>query len=84
MRHDFVYETDGAVVKVDAFAQREALGMTAKSPRWAMAFKYEAERVETKLLDILIQVGRTGVLTPVAALEPVVVSRQPGGPRDLA
>ena len=74
IRHDFVYETDGAVVKVDAFAQRESLGMTAKSPRWAMAFKYEAERVETRLLDILIQVGRTGVLTPVAALEPVVVS----------
>ncbi len=74
MRHDFVYETDGAVVKVDDFAQRESLGMTAKSPRWAMAFKYEAERVETKLLDILMQVGRTGVLTPVAALEPVVVS----------
>ncbi|MDQ3199578.1 MAG: NAD-dependent DNA ligase LigA [Verrucomicrobiota bacterium] len=74
VRHDFVYETDGAVVKVDAFTQRESLGMTAKSPRWAMAFKYEAERVETKLLDILIQVGRTGVLTPVAALEPVVVS----------
>ena len=74
IRHDFIYETDGAVVKVDAFAQRELLGMTAKSPRWAMAFKYEAEQVETKLLDILIQVGRTGVLTPVAALEPVVVS----------
>jgi DNA ligase (NAD+) len=74
IRHDFVYETDGAVVKVDAFTQRESLGMTAKSPRWAMAFKYEAEQVETKLLDILIQVGRTGVLTPVAALEPVVVS----------
>ena len=74
MRHDFVYEMDGAVVKVDSFAQRESLGMTAKSPRWAMAFKYEAERVETKLHDILIQVGRTGVLTPVAALEPVVVS----------
>ena len=74
VRHDFVYETDGAVVKVDSFAQRESLGMTAKSPRWAMAFKYEAERVETKLLDILIQVGRTGVLTPVAALEPIVVS----------
>src|SRR5262249_3908693 len=74
LRHDFVYETDGAVVKVDAFAQRESLGMTAKSPRWAMAFKFEAEQVETKLLDILIQVGRTGVLTPVAALEPVFVS----------
>lgn len=74
IRHDFVYETDGAVVKVDAFTQRESLGMTAKSPRWAMAFKYEAEQVETRLLDILIQVGRTGVLTPVAALQPVVVS----------
>ncbi len=74
VRHDFPYETDGAVVKVDSFAQRESLGMTAKSPRWAMAFKYEAERVETKLLDILIQVGRTGVLTPVAALEPVTIS----------
>ena len=74
IRHDFTYETDGAVVKVDDFAQRESLGMTAKAPRWAMAFKYEAERVETKLHDILIQVGRTGVLTPVAALEPVVVS----------
>ncbi|MGI8957507.1 MAG: NAD-dependent DNA ligase LigA [Chthoniobacterales bacterium] len=74
VRHGFVYETDGAVVKVDSFAQRESLGMTAKSPRWAMAFKYEAEQVETKLQDILIQVGRTGVLTPVAALEPVFVS----------
>ncbi len=74
VRHDFVYETDGAVVKVDDYAQRVALGMTAKAPRWAMAFKYEPEQVETKLLDILTQVGRTGVLTPVAALEPVTVS----------
>ncbi len=74
VRHDFVYQTDGAVVKVDLLAQREALGFTAKSPRWAIAYKYEAERVETRLHDILIQVGRTGVLTPVAALEPVFVS----------
>jgi DNA ligase (NAD+) len=74
IRHDFAYQTDGAVVKVDAFSQREILGFTAKSPRWAIAFKYEAERVETRLLDILVQVGRTGTLTPVAALEPVVVS----------
>src|ERR1041385_3735789 len=74
VRHDFVYQTDGAVVKVDSFSQREVLGFTAKSPRWGIAFKYEAERVETKLLDILVQVGRTGTLTPVAALEPVVVS----------
>jgi DNA ligase (NAD+) len=73
LRHDFPYQTDGAVIKVDAFDQREILGFTAKSPRWAIAFKYEAERVETRLLDILIQVGRTGILTPVAALEPVTV-----------
>ena len=73
IRHDFAYQTDGAVVKVDAFSQRENLGFTAKSPRWAIAFKYEAERVETRLQDILIQVGRTGTLTPVAALEPVTV-----------
>jgi len=73
IRRDFPYQTDGAVIKVDAFAQREILGFTAKSPRWAIAFKYEAERVETRLLDILIQVGRTGILTPVAALEPVTV-----------
>lgn len=74
VRHDFAYQTDGAVVKVDSFSQREVLGFTSKSPRWAIAFKYEAERVETRLLDILVQVGRTGTLTPVAALEPVVVS----------
>ena len=74
VRHDFAYQTDGAVVKVDAFAQRQSLGFTAKSPRWAIAYKYAAERVETRLHDILIQVGRTGVLTPVAALEPVTVS----------
>ena len=61
-------------MKVDAFAQRERLGFTAKSPRWAIAYKYEAERVETRVHDILVQVGRTGVLTPVAALEPVTVS----------
>lgn len=74
IRRDFVYETDGAVVKVDSFQQRQALGFTAKSPRWAIAYKYAAERVETRLHDILIQVGRTGVLTPVAALDPVSVS----------
>ena len=74
VRHDFPYQTDGAVVKVDLFAQRQRLGFTAKSPRWAIAYKYEAERVETRLLDILVQVGRTGVLTPVAVLQPVFVS----------
>ena len=74
IRHDFPYETDGAVIKVDALAQRERLGFTAKSPRWAIAYKYAAERVETKLLDIKVQVGRTGILTPVAVLKPVFVS----------
>ncbi len=74
IRRDFPYETDGAVIKVDALTQRERLGFTAKSPRWAIAYKYAAERVETRLNDIIIQVGRTGILTPVAALEPVFVS----------
>src|SRR5207249_2032098 len=73
-RHDFAYQTDGAVVKVNSYAQRQQLGFTSKSPRWAIAYKYEAERVETRLLDVLVQVGRTGVLTPVAVLEPVTVS----------
>jgi DNA ligase (NAD+) len=74
IRRDFAYETDGAVIKVDALVQRERLGFTAKSPRWAIAYKYAAERVETRLNDIIIQVGRTGILTPVAALEPMFVS----------
>jgi len=74
IRHKFAYQTDGAVVKVDSFAQRERLGFTAKSPRWAIAYKYEAERVQTRLNDIVIQVGRTGILTPVAMLDPVLVS----------
>ena len=74
IRHNFAYQTDGAVVKVDSFRQRERLGFTAKSPRWAIAYKYAAERVETRLNDIIIQVGRTGILTPVAVLEPVLVS----------
>jgi DNA ligase (NAD+) len=74
IRRDFPYQTDGAVIKVDALAQREWLGFTAKSPRWAIAYKYAAERVETRLQDIIIQVGRTGILTPVAVLDPVLVS----------
>ena len=74
IRRNFPYETDGAVIKVDALEQRERLGFTAKSPRWAIAYKYAAEHVETKLLDIKVQVGRTGILTPVAVLEPVLVS----------
>lgn len=74
LRHDFAYETDGAVVKLDSLALRREFGSTAKAPRWAIAYKYEPERAETKLLDITIQVGRTGTLTPVAELEPVFVS----------
>src|SRR5438067_562666 len=74
IRHKFAYQTDGAVVKANSFAQRERLGFTAKSPRWAIAYKYAAERVETRMNDIIIQVGRTGILTPVAVLEPVLVS----------
>src|SRR5438067_3811178 len=74
IRGNFAYQTDGAVVKVDEFKQRERLGFTAKSPRWAIAYKYAAERVETRLTDIIVQVGRTGILTPVAVLEPVTVS----------
>jgi DNA ligase (NAD+) len=74
IRRDFPYQTDGAVIKVDAFSQRERLGFTAKAPRWAIAYKYAAERVETRLNDIIVQVGRSGILTPVAALEPVLVS----------
>jgi len=74
IRHKFAYQTDGAVIKVDSFSQRDRLGFTAKSPRWAIAYKYAAERVQTRLNDIVIQVGRTGILTPVAMLEPVSVS----------
>src|SRR5947207_6066161 len=74
VRRRFRYETDGAVIKVDSFVQRKRLGFTAKSPRWAIAYKYAAERVETRLNNIIVQVGRIGILTPVAALEPVLVS----------
>ena len=74
IRHKFAYQTDGAVIKVDSFSQRDRLGFTAKSPRWAIAYKYAAERVQTRLNDIVIQVGRTGILTPVAMLEPIFVS----------
>jgi DNA ligase (NAD+) len=74
LRHDFAYETDGAVIKLDSLALRREFGSTAKAPRWAIAYKYEPERAETKLLDITIQVGRTGTLTPVAELQPVFVS----------
>jgi DNA ligase (NAD+) len=70
-RHAFSFEMDGAVVKLDDRTLYDKLGATAKSPRWARAFKYEPERAETVVNDITVQVGRTGVLTPVAELEPV-------------
>jgi len=72
--HDFEYEIDGAVIKVNDRSLYEKLGNTAKSPRWAVAYKYAPEQAETRLKEITIQVGRTGVLTPVAELEPVHLS----------
>jgi DNA ligase (NAD+) len=74
LRRNFAYETDGAVIKLNAFAQRERAGFTAKAPRWAIAYKYASEQAETKLKGITIQVGRTGALTPVAELEPVFLA----------
>jgi len=73
-RHDLDHATDGAVIKVLDRADREALGFTSRAPRWAAAYKFLPEQKETTLLAITIQVGRTGVLTPVAELEPVLVS----------
>lgn len=72
-RRELDFETDGVVVKIDRIDLRRQLGATAKAPRWAVAFKYEPERVETLVRGIAVQVGRTGVLTPVAELEPVFV-----------
>jgi DNA ligase (NAD+) len=72
-RHDLDYGTDGIVVKVDLVADQEELGFVSRSPRWAIAYKFPAEQATTTIEDILVYVGRTGVLTPVAALAPVLV-----------
>jgi DNA ligase (NAD+) len=74
VRRKFAYETDGAVIKLNSFAQREIAGFTSKAPRWAIAYKYAAEQAETRLKGITVQVGRTGALTPVAELEPVFLA----------
>jgi DNA ligase (NAD+) len=74
IRRQFPYETDGAVIKLNSYAQREKVGFTSKAPRWAIAFKYAAEQAETKLKGVTVQVGRTGALTPVAELDPVFLA----------
>jgi DNA ligase (NAD+) len=74
LRHSFAYGTDGAVVKLDDFRLQREAGATSKAPRWAIAYKFAAERAETRINAITVQVGRTGVLTPVAELEPVILA----------
>jgi DNA ligase (NAD+) len=73
-RATYPFETDGAVVKVDSYRQQEMLGMTSKFPKWAIAYKFAAEQARTRVRDIVVQVGRTGALTPVAVLDPVALS----------
>jgi len=73
-RHDLPYETDGVVIKVNSLQHQDELGYTAKSPRWAMAYKFKSEQVTTRLKSISYQVGRTGAITPVANLEPVLLA----------
>jgi DNA ligase (NAD+) len=73
-RHGFPYEIDGLVIKVNDLGQQRELGFTSKSPRWAIAYKFPAEQAETEVRDIIIRVGRTGVLTPTAVLRPVLVA----------
>jgi DNA ligase (NAD+) len=74
IRDDFAYETDGAVIKLNSIPLREKAGVTSKAPRWGMAYKYAPDQAETRLKAITIQIGRTGKLTPVAELEPVLLA----------
>ena len=73
-RFDLGYDIDGIVIKVNSYAQQQELGFTSKSPRWAIAYKYKAEQAETELLSVSYQVGRTGAVTPVANLKPVLLA----------
>ena len=73
-RHDLEHEIDGVVIKVDSLAEQQKLGYTARAPRWAIAYKYPPEQVNTKLLDIRVSIGRTGRATPYAVVEPVKVA----------
>lgn len=73
-RHDLPYDIDGLVIKVNSLAHRQRLGTTSKTPRWAIAFKFPAQQKETRLKDIEVKVGRTGVLTPTAILDPVQIA----------
>ena len=74
LRASLPYEIDGIVVKVDELREQKRLGATGKNPRWAIAYKFAAEQATTRIQDISVQVGRTGVLTPVAELEPVFLA----------
>lgn len=73
-RNELNFDIDGVVIKVNSYRQQEEIGFTAKTPKWAIAFKFKAERVKTKLIEITYQVGRTGAITPVANLQPVLLA----------
>ena len=73
MRDKFSYQIDGAVLKIDSATSQDQLGFTSKAPRWAIAYKFQAEEQTTVLKDIKLQTGRTGAITPVAVLEPINV-----------